>query len=63
MLQRDIQILHGLRFVREHVEECIADVCRIGVHHAHPFDAVGLRQLAQQVRQGVLLAEVFTVAR
>ncbi len=63
MLQRHIEILHGLWFFSEHIEKPIADVGWIRVHDAHPFDAVGVRQFAQQVREGVLLAEVFAVAR
>src|SRR6266853_1065825 len=63
MLQRHIEILHSLRFFRQYVEKSIADVGGISVHNAHPLNAVRVRQLAQQVREGILLAEVFAVAR
>ena len=36
---------------------------RVGVHHAHPFNPVGMRQLAQQMRQRILPAKVLSVAR
>ncbi len=63
MLQRHIEIFHGFWFFGEHIEKAIADVGWISVHNAHPFDGVGVRQFAQQVREGVLLAQVFAVAR
>ncbi len=63
MLQRHIEILYRLRLFGKHVEKCVADVRRIGVHHAHPFDAVYVTELTKQTREGVLFAEIFTVTR
>ena len=63
MLQWHIQILDSLWLFSKHIQESIADMGRIGVHHADPLDAVGVRKLAQQMRQGILFAEVFTVTR
>src|SRR6185436_18560202 len=63
MLQGHVEILHGFRLFREHVEKSVADVRRIRVHHAYPLDAVNVRQLAQQTREGILLAQIFAVTR
>src|SRR6266852_1380008 len=63
MLQRHIEILHRLWLFGEHVEKSIADVGWISVHYTHPFDSIGVRKLAQQVRQRIRLAEVFAVTR
>src|SRR5207253_547491 len=51
MLQRHIKILDSPFFRRQHIEKSIRNVCRVGIHHAHPFDAVQMRQLAQEMRE------------
>src|SRR5438132_490705 len=63
VLQRHVEILDGLWLLGEHIEKRIADVSRIGVHHAHPFNPVHMRKLAQQMSEGILLAKIFTVTR
>src|SRR5215208_3501409 len=63
MLQRHVEILHCLRLFGKHVEKRIADVRRIGVHHADPFDAINLTELTKQTSECILFAEIFTVAR
>src|SRR2546423_463532 len=63
MLQRHVQILHGLRFFGHYIKKNIADVRGISVHYAHPLDSFRVRQLAQQMSKSILLAEVFTITR
>ena len=63
MLQGHVQVLHGFRFFGQDIEKAVADMRRIGVHDAHPLDAVGVRKLAQEMGQSVGFAEVFAVAR
>ena len=63
MLQRQVKIFDGFRLRRKNIKKCIADVRRIRVHHAHPLYAIQMRKLAQKMRQRILLAQIFAVAR
>ena len=42
LLERHVQILDGLRFFAKYVEKSVADVRRIRIHRAYPFDPVGV---------------------
>ena len=63
MLQRHVEILDSLSRFSDGGKERVRNVCRIGVHHADPFELVDLAEGSYELRKQIDLAEVLAVPR
>ena len=62
MLQRQIDILHNLLFLRHRLQKLIRQSVRVTIEHAQPLEAVNFAQAAHQLCKGIFAVQVNAVA-
>ena len=62
MLQRQIDILHNLLFLRHRLQKLVRQSVRVTIEHAQPLKAVNFAQAAHQLCKGIFAVQVNAVA-